>query len=273
MDSRQRVIVLQLQSTDHIQANLEQIESLLAGVSRDEVTGLVCLPENALYFRLKEGAPIPGLELTDLCFSTLKNWAREKNLVMHLGSVPLKWKGKLVNSSVLIWPGGQIEASYQKIHLFDIALEGQKPIRESDVFLHGEAPQAFTMNAWAWGQTICYDLRFAELYGRYAKDQIDGLLVPSAFLTKTGEAHWHVLLRARAIESQCFVVAAAQAGLHQSDSGQRETYGHSLVVDPWGRILAEGSADRAERLEVVLDHLEVERIRRQIPMSQHRRLV
>lgn len=273
MGSRLRVIVLQLQSIDDIQSNLDQIESLLTDVRAGEAPALVCLPENALYMRMREGETIPGLELSDPAFERMKIRAAEKNLVFHLGSVPLQWLGKLANSSVMIWPDGRIEASYQKIHLFDIALEGQKPIRESDVFHHGAGPRVFEMGEWKWGQTICYDLRFAELFGRYAKEHIDAMLVPSAFLKKTGEAHWHVLLRARAIENQCFVVAAAQAGIHVSSRGQRETYGHSLVVDPWGRILAEGSADRPGKLELEIDRAEVDRVRRQIPMSLHRRLL
>jgi predicted amidohydrolase len=273
MDSRQRVIVLQLQSVDNVQANLKQIEKLLSDVPKQDEGALVCLPENSLYMRLKEGERTAGLDLTDPAFETLKQWAREKNLVFHLGSIPLRWMGKLANSSVMVWPDGRVESSYQKIHLFDISLEGQPPYRESDVFHHGSAPQAFEWRGWKWGQTICYDVRFAELFGCYARDHaVDAMLVPSAFLTKTGEAHWHVLLRARAIENQCYIVAAAQAGLHRSENGSRETFGHSLVIDPWGRILAEGRADGPEKIEVVLDKAEVFKVRRQIPMAQHRRL-
>ena len=271
--SRLKMIVLQMQSIDDVQANLRQIKSLLDDVPPQKTSALVCLPENALYMRIIEGEKIQGLELSDPCFLELKKIAQEKNLVLHIGSAPLKQGEKLVNSSVLIWPIGRIEASYQKIHLFDIDLAGQAPIRESDVFNHGEIPRLFNLGDWKWGQTICYDLRFAELFSYYAKEQIDGLLVPAAFLAKTGEAHWHVLLRARAIESQCFVVAAAQAGVHRTPGGQRETYGHSLVIDPWGRVLAEGSGDHPEKLEVELDLGEINKVRQQIPMAAHRRLL
>ncbi len=271
MSSRLRAIVLQLQSIDHVQSNLDQIASLLEGVARAEEPGLVCLPENALYMRIKEGEPIQGLNLDSAVFESFKKWSQELNLVFHVGSVPIEWLGKLVNSSVMIWPDGRVGASYQKIHLFDIHLEGHPAIRESDVFHQGSKPETFLHEDWKWGQTICYDLRFAELFSQYAKEQIDGVLVPAAFLKPTGEAHWHVLLRARAIESQVFVIAAAQAGVHRSANGQRQTYGHSLVIDPWGKILAEGSADQPERLEVELDRSLVERVRRQIPMSHHRR--
>ena len=271
--SRLKVIVLQMQSLDDVQANLQQIQNLLQDVPPQQTSALVCLPENALYFRIVEGEKIPGLQTTDPCFLELRKLAQQKNLVFHIGSVPLIRDEKLVNSSVLIWPMGQIEASYQKIHLFDIELEGQAPIRESDVFDPGEGPKIFQVGDWKWGQTICYDLRFAELFSLYAEEQVDALLVPSAFLTKTGEAHWHVLLRARAIETQCFVVAAAQAGVHQTSRGKRETFGHSLVVDPWGRILAEASGDQPEKIEIELDLEQINKVRRQIPMASHRRLL
>lgn len=272
MDSRLRVVVLQLQSVDLVSKNTEQVLDLLAPIRPEEKPTLVCLPENALYMRLKEGERIEGLHLKDECFRRLSNVAREKNLILHVGSVPLNWQGKLANSSVLIGPEGEVSASYQKVHLFDIELEGQRPIRESDVFHHGAGAASMDVNDWKFGQTICYDLRFSELFSLYAKQGVDAIVVPSAFLTKTGEAHWHVLLRARAIESQCYVIAAAQAGVHESGSGRRETYGHSLVVDPWGRVIAEASADRPEALIVHLEKAEIAKVRRQIPMSRHRRL-
>lgn len=272
MDSQLRVILLQLQSIDDIQANTQQILKLLAPVVREEQPALVCLPENALYMRLKEGERIGGLSLQDECFRELARVADEKNLILHVGSVPLRENETLTNSSVLIRPGGSVQASYKKIHLFDIELEGQKPMRESDVFSHGSEPSVMEVNGWSVGQTICYDLRFSELFSHYAQENVDMIVVPAAFLQKTGEAHWHVLLRARAIESQCYVIAAAQAGLHQSAAGSRQTYGHSLVIDPWGRIVAEASADRPECLILTLDKSGIAKVRQQIPMRSHRRL-
>lgn len=272
MDSQLRVIVLQLQSVDHVQTNVEQVLSLLESVSREDKPAFVCLPENALYMRLKEGERIAGLDLHDECFRDLAKVADAKNLIIHVGSVPLVWQGKLANSSVVIRPGGSIQASYQKIHLFDIALEGQKPMRESDVFAHGSEPAVVGVNDWNVGQTICYDLRFSELFSRYAQDGVDLIVVPAAFLQKTGEAHWHVLLRARAIESQCYIVAAAQAGTHVSPAGTRQTYGHSLVIDPWGQIVAEASGDKPECMILTLDKSGIAKVRQQIPMRNHRRL-
>lgn len=180
----------------------------------------------------------------------------------------------MYNSSVIISDEGKIETSYQKIHLFDIQLAGQKAIRESDVFRHGEGPGIFTINGWKIAQSICYDLRFAELYSQYAREQVDVILVPSAFLTKTGEAHWEVLLRARAIESQCYVVASAQVGCHESTrgSGRRETYGHSMVVEPWGAIAAHLGGSQKQTSVCSLSKAKIESTRTQIPMAQHRRI-
>lgn len=272
MSDQISLFVAQLQSTDDIEKNLEQILDLLSPISRQVQESLVCLPENALYLRLREGEKIQGLTLEHLAFSRLARLAKEKNLVLHIGSVPMIVGSKLGNCSVLIRSSGEMKVSYQKIHLFDIELEGQKPIRESDVFDRGQQESCFNFSNWKIGQTICYDLRFSELFLRYAKAEVDAILVPAAFLKTTGEAHWHVLLRARAIESQCFVIAAAQAGEHRSESGVRFTYGHSLVIDPWGRILAEGSSSSPELISVVLDQEANAKVRRQIPMKNHRSL-
>lgn len=271
MKSTLSVAVCQMTSVDDVQANLRQMENLLD--SAQNPFEVAFFPENCLYFRLKEGQPIPGFELQDPVFESLKKLAQKKKAHLHLGSVPLKESGKMSNATIFISADGEMECTYRKMHLFDIALEGQKPMRESDVFRHGSEPSVLDLNSWKTGQSICYDLRFAELYSAYAKQKVDLIVIPSAFLVKTGQAHWEVLLRARAIESQCYVIAAAQAGTHANSEGhQRNTYGHSLVVSPWGEILAKASADKPEVLQVVLDKSQIEAVRRQIPMHSHRRL-
>lgn len=131
---------------------------------------------------------------------------------------------------------------YQKIHLFDIKLEGQEAFRESDEFANGTLPAIIDVKGFKIGLSICDDVRFSELYHQYHRHQVDVITVPSAFLVTTGLAHWHTLLRGRAIEGQCYVVAPAQTGVHTSahgKAGQRETFGHSLAVNPWGEILVE----------------------------------
>lgn len=266
------VHVVQTTSTDNVEANWAQICSLL----KDKPKGpaVVCLPENCLYLRVVEGEKIEGVGFDHPVWKSIQEIAKLNDWLIHLGSVPTQTEGKLANSSVVVWPDGRSEITYRKIHLFDITLDGQRPTRESDVFSHGEQAMVLPMGDWQVGQSICYDLRFSDLYHQYALQGVDLLLVPASFLVPTGRAHWEILLRARAIESQAYVVAAAQAGTHTSHrtSQVRQTYGHSLVIDPWGQILAQGSPDQAEVLSVTLQRGEIERVRRQIPMAGHRRL-
>lgn len=268
-----KVAVSQMTSVDDLEVNIQKILTNLDQLSNSEVD-IVFYPENSIYMRLIEGAKIPKIEIQDSCFDRLSQMAVAKNVTLHLGSCPMTEDGHQYNASVIIGADGTRRVSYRKMHLFDITLEGQKPFRESDAFRHGPRPEVIQIQNWKLGQTICYDIRFAELYHHYAKQQVDLILVPAAFLVATGQAHWEVLLRARAIESQAFVVAAAQAGFHQSVSGvgHRSTFGNSLVVDPWGTVIYRGSPDREEFQVVELDHQMIEKVRRQIPMAGHRRL-
>lgn len=267
------VAVCQMNSIDDVEANYHQILKLLFDVPEKKYQ-LACFPENSIYMRLKEGEKVAGISLADEVFKKLSKAAADKKMWLHFGSVPLRHEGHLSNASVLVSPDGKIEMTYQKIHLFDISLEGHVPVRESDVFKHGAEPQILQIQNWHIGQTICYDLRFSELFNWYAQHSVELILVPSSFLVPTGKDHWEILLRARAIESQAYVVAAAQAGHHMGKAGgSRDTYGHSLVVDPWGHILAEGRPEGAQTLLVELDLKRVEAVRKQIPMKNHRRLV
>jgi predicted amidohydrolase len=273
-----KVALCQMTSVDDVKKNLQQIETLVGEVEENSGVRLFCFPENCLYMRVREGEAIPPFALQDSVFTDLAVMARHRKAYFHLGSVPLQMGDFLYNSSVIISDEGKIETSYQKIHLFDIQLAGQKPIRESDAFRHGARADTgagvFMIDGWKVAQTICYDLRFAELYSQYAREHVDIILVPSAFLVKTGEAHWEVLLRARAIESQCYVVASAQAGHHESmhGKGTRETYGHSLVVEPWGEMLVHLDGIRKQTSVCSLSKAKIEEARTQIPMAQHRRI-
>jgi predicted amidohydrolase len=267
-----KVSVLQLSSIDDISTNIIQVKKLILEALKFN-PDLICLPENALYLRIKEGEAIPSLQITDPVFSELQSLIKNQKTMIHIGSVPLRKTDGVYNSSVIV-SGEKIEASYNKIHLFDIHLTNQKPIRESDVFKHGESPKVFTVNGWKVAQSICYDLRFSELYSMYAKQEVDLILVPSAFLVPTGKAHWEVLIRARAIESQAFVIAAAQAGQHKSLRTDlvRETYGNSMIVSPWGAILKQGGPNQQEVINYELDLQEIGKTRMQIPMKNHRRV-
>jgi predicted amidohydrolase len=297
------VVVCQLTSTDDVEANFAQINALLdtvqAQAAQDAAAvkpDLICFPENALFFRIQELAKIQPIDLATASLIHLKDRAHQMNCAIHLGSVPVGAQGQVYSTSVLLRPDGRVEIDYQKIHLFDVDVNspsgdssGSKRIRESDVFRAGQKPNVFEINGWKIGSSICYDLRFAELYLEYARAAVDVILVPSAFLVSTGRAHWEILLRARAIESQAYVLAAAQGGTHLSQDGiaSRSTYGHAMIVDPWGVILAEvteeaeaarelsassGQPAHARFLRCQLERARLENVRQQIPMQQHRRL-
>lgn len=273
MSSELVVANVQMTSNDDVDGNLMQIENLLEEVFKKASPRLICFPENCIYLRLIEGQKIEGFDLTHFAFKKLSELSQKYNSYFHLGSVPLLVEGHLYNSSVLITPQGQVQAGYQKMHLFDIQLEGQKALRESDAFRHGQRPHILEIDSWKVGESICYDVRFSELYAQYARKEVDLILVPAAFLVKTGEAHWEILLRARAIESQSYVVASAQAGIHQGIAGgTRMTYGHSLCIDPWGVVLSQQMQAGPGFDIVTLRRERIEKVREQIPMKFHRRL-
>ncbi|MBI2720103.1 MAG: carbon-nitrogen hydrolase family protein [Rhizobiales bacterium] len=194
--------------------------------------------------------------------------AKELGLWLNIGSLALKGEGeKLRNRSLLFTPDGAIAARYDKIHMFDVDLPTGETIRESRAFEGGSIACLADLPWMRLGLTICYDMRFAGLYRMLAQKGASLLTVPSAFTVPTGMAHWHVLLRARAIETGSFVLAAAQGGRHDS---RRETYGHSLAVGPWGEILAEGEVDPVV-LMVDIDPRQSELARRRIPALSHDR--
>lgn len=270
--SNQLVVAqMQMTSIDDVDKNLQQIISLSHQLKNQSVR-LLTLPENALYMRVKEGEAVQPLHLTDRIFVELSKLATENHFHIHVGASPIEIDGHVYNSSVHITDQGEVKASYQKIHLFDIQLEGQAPVRESDAFKHGQKPSVFEVDGWKIAETICYDLRFAELFSIYAHQEVDLILVPAAFLVPTGKAHWEVLLRARAIESQAYVVATAQCGVHLGlRGGERSTFGHSLCVEPWGKI-ENIMADEIGVAVVRLDADRIGQVRKQIPMKHHRRL-
>ncbi|HVY50753.1 MAG TPA: carbon-nitrogen hydrolase family protein [Devosia sp.] len=163
--------------------------------------------------------------------------ARETGLWLHLGSLAVALAdGRFANRSVLFRPDGSVAATYDKIHLFDASLPGVKSYRESETYAGGSRAVVTPAGGFRLGLTICYDVRFPALHRALAEAGAEVLAVPAAFTVPTGEAHWDVLLRARAIETGCFVIAAAQAGRHENG---RATWGHSMIVDPWGRIVGE----------------------------------
>ena len=208
-------------------------------------------------------------EEDDRVLAAVRAAAAEKALWVQLGSLAVKGGdgGRLANRGFLIDPSGAIRARYDKIHLFDVDLPNGASWRESAAYAPGAAAVVAETPWGGVGMTICYDLRFPDLFRALSDAGATILAVPAAFTVPTGAAHWHVLLRARAIESGAFVIAAAQTGRHEDG---RDTYGHSLVVDPWGEVLLD--MDEAPGLAVVeLDLMQIDEVRARIPALRHRR--
>ena len=207
-------------------------------------------------------------EERDATLTTLREVARKLAIYIHIGSLAIKTSPeKAANRSFLIDRRGEVVARYDKIHMFDVDLAGGESYRESNTYRPGELAMVADLPWARLGLTVCYDLRFPALYRALAEAGASFLAIPSAFTRQTGEAHWHVLQRARAIENGCFVFAAAQGGKHENG---RETYGHSLVVDPWGRILVEGGTEPGVVMAQI-DPSEVVAARSRIPSLHHGR--
>lgn len=262
-----RLGVVQLTSTDVISDNLATVTSTF----HQAVTAgaqLVVYPENTLYFRIRPGSKLMGPSDADL--DALQPLVDAGGAAMMCTTALPADEGRFANATLLLRPGQAREVVYTKIHLFDVDVPGAPPVRESEHFNAGRTPRLLEFAGWKIGLSICYDLRFAELYGRYRQDA-DLILVPSAFLVPTGAAHWEVLLRARAIENQCFVAAPAQSGDHVAGEVTRHTYGHSLIVDPWGHVLADLTGSPTVKV-MELEPSALAKVRGQIPMVNHRRL-
>jgi len=220
--------------------------------------------------RARSGAIISA-EADDPVLAAVRAAAREKGLWVHLGSLAISdpASGKRRNRGFLIDEAGEIRARYDKIHLFDVDLPGGESWRESNSYVGGDRA-AMARTPWGnLGLTICYDLRFPDLYRALSNAGADIISVPAAFTVPSGEAHWHVLLRARAIESSAFIIATGQVGLHEDG---RRTYGHSLVVDPWGAVLLDaGSEAGLYWADLPLDR--IADVRQRIPALAHRRSI
>jgi len=264
-----RVGLVQMCTGRSVEKNLREAGALVREAARQgavyvqtpEITTLMEMDRERLFATIRPEAADPAVPH----FAEL---ARELGIWLHIGSMPiLLAAGKVANRSLLFSPAGAIAARFDKIHMFDVELPGGETYRESRNYQPGNAGVLADLPWGTLGLTVCYDLRFPHLYRALAKAGADFLAIPSAFTRKTGEAHWHVLLRARAIENGSFVFAAAQAGRHESG---RETYGHSLVVNPWGEIIAEAGVDPTVIVADIAPS-EVAAARQRIPSLQHDR--
>ncbi len=262
---------IQLNTTNNMDINIKTASGFIREAA-SRGADFIALPENAAFMSAAPeelfanswfGNEHPAL----LAFSKV---AKQYRKWLLIGSLAIKLEGekKLANRCYLINPEGLVVAHYDKIHLFDSSITGGETHKESDRFIAGD--KAVTPET-AWGKmgmTICYDVRFAHLFRKLAKDGAKFITVPAAFTNFTGEAHWHVLLRARAIETGSYIIAPAQTGQHPSG---RKTFGHSLIIDPWGKILADGGTDTGIIMaEINID--EVSRVRQQMPSLEHDRM-
>jgi predicted amidohydrolase len=240
--SKFKVALIQMRSGLEPEANLAAV---LAGVDEAKRGGAeyVQTPEMTNVLENKRERLFTKIfgEEQDPTLATLREVARKLSIYIHLGSLAVKVSPeKAANRAFLIDRKGDIAARYDKIHMFDVDLAGGESYRESNTYRPGDLAVVADLPWGRLGLTVCYDLRFPALYRALAEAGASFLAIPSAFTKQTGEAHWHVLMRARAIENGCFVFAAAQGGKHEHG---RETFGHSLVVDPWGKIIAEGGTE------------------------------
>ena len=268
------ITLVQMNSTDSVEQNFQQIKTLLSENNKAFPSQLTVFPENSLFMKIKKGGAVSGLSLTDPVFLKLQELCGHYTTCMLL-TTPIQDKDKVFNATVFVSSDSFPKILYRKIHLFDTALENNRVYRESQQFEPGKVPAVWNFQGWKLGLSICYDLRFAELYGFYAGEEVDILLIPSAFLRTTGKKHWHTLLKARAIEGQCYVMAPAQSGRHQSAgklAEERWTYGHSLAVSPDGEILLDMKEKMPTLKTLCLSGKELKQVRKQLPMAQHRQL-
>jgi deaminated glutathione amidase len=266
MADRLRVACVQINSSPAKAENLERMEPLVA---RAAATGadLVLLPEkwNGLgshEILVDVAEPLDGGETVE----AMSSWARTHGITLVGGSIAERREGrdKLSNTCVVFDPEGEIAAVYRKIHMFDVEVGGVV-YRESDSEEPGESPLSCEVEGWKLGLTVCYDLRFPELYRILAVEGAELVTVPAAFTLYTGKDHWELLLRARGVENQCYVVAANQWGVVEG----KASYGRSSIVDPWGVVVTQ-APDEDTVISAELDRAHMERIRRSLPSLANR---
>ena len=275
------VAALQLTSTEDVSANLAACAALVRAAA-GAGAALIGLPENFAYLgtdrdhrlALAEALPEPGADgetaAAGPILAAMQALARETGAWLLLGGFPERAASTkhIRNTSVLLRADGTVAAAYRKIHLFDVDVPGGKRFRESETIEAGDAP-VVVETPWArLGLSICYDLRFPELYRALVARGARLLAVPSAFTLETGKDHWRVLLRARAIENQAYVFAPAQFGHH---GGDRRSWGHAMVVDPWGTVIAE-CGDHAGFALAAVDFAYQDRVRASLPCLTHRKV-
>jgi predicted amidohydrolase len=259
---------IQISSQNDMQANMAKVTGFINEAST-RGADLITLPENTPFMSANAAELFANTYISEEhpALNTIRDLAAKLGKWVLVGSMAVKvnHSEKLANRSFLIDNNGKTAAHYDKIHLYNASISGGETHNESNRFISGNKV-ALAQTPWGkLGMTICYDLRFPHLFRKLAQSGADFITVPSAFTKVTGEAHWHVLLRARAIENGCYIIAPAQTGSHPAN---RKTYGHSLIVNPWGEIISDGGIDEGVTIAEI-DTAIVGQIRQQLPSLEH----
>lgn len=274
-----KVAAIQLNSQPNLTESLDRCYSAIESAAKSGAN-LIALPENFAFMGDEIQKHQKGAEISERVLDDIPKWSKEFSVPIVAGGFPvLASNGKVYNRSIICDPSGEIVASYDKIHLFDVTLSSDETYRESDTVEAGELkPIVSTLSSDQFGintqkpfnvnlgMTICYDLRFPELYRKLANLGAEIIFVPAAFTQPTGEAHWEVLLRARAIENSLFVVAPAQTGAHGS---KRKTHGHAMIIDPWGNILSDAGREPGFAMATI-DLIQLSEVKQKLPSIHHR---
>lgn len=266
-----RVSCIQHCAVADTEKNLRLLKDLIGQAANDGAS-LVCLPEYAACYGMSKGQLRVGAEpeVTHPGLAGLRDMAKQNSCWLLIGSIGIESEDGLINNrSYLIDDKGDIQARYDKIHLFDVDLDGGESYRESASISPGDRAVLVDTPFGRIGMTICYDLRFPQLYRTLAKAGADIITIPAAFTRKTGSAHWHTMVTSRAIETGAYVIAPCQCG---DIKGRLARYGHSLIIGPWGEVLADGGED-VGWVSAELDLRQVETARKRIPALTHDRLV
>jgi len=265
-----KIAVLQMCSGIDPGRNFDTIRDA-AYAAREGGAAMLFTPEMSLLLdrNRKRAAPHIAAQETSPFVPLLAELAASTSIVIALGSMAVAAGGKSANRSMIFRPGGESPVTYDKIHMFDVDLATGESWRESNAYEPGrEVVTVEDTPVGRLGLTVCYDLRFPALFGELGNRRCDAIAVPAAFTRPTGAAHWHVMLRARAIEASAFVIAAAQVGRHEDG---RETYGHSLVVDPWGEVLLDMGGEAPGLAFCDIDLARIDEVRAQVPSLANRR--
>jgi predicted amidohydrolase len=267
-----RIAVLQMTSGIDPLANAESLVGAIGAAAMSGATMLFTPEMSGLIDRDRSrAAPNILPENLSPVLAAVREAAAGAGIWVAVGSIPvLRDDGRWANRALVIDSSGEIAARYDKIHMFDVDLDTGESWRESAAYAPGDAVVTVDCPVGKLGLTICYDLRFPALFEALGRARCDAIAIPAAFTRPTGAAHWHVLQRARAIEASAFVISAAQVGQHQDG---RETYGHSLVIDPWGDVLLDMGGESAGMSFVELDPMRIHEVRAQLPSLSNKRAI